>query len=44
MTFNQTNWDNPSIFRKNLVALGCNIFKIKYFYEVDQLENKEYNA
>ena len=32
------NWDNPSIFHENLVKLGYNLFKIKYFYEEDQLE------
>jgi len=38
MTFKKTNWDNPSMFRENLVALAYNIFKIKYFYEEDQLK------
>jgi len=38
MTFKNTNWDDPSMFRENLGALGYNIFKIKYFYEEDQLD------
>ncbi len=38
MTFKEVNWENPSLFHENLIRLAYNVFKIKYFYEVDQLE------
>jgi len=38
MTFQKVSWDNPSMFHENMRKLAYNVFKIKYFYEVDQLE------
>lgn len=37
MRFKELYWDNPSMFQENMLNLGYNIFKIKYFYEEDQL-------
>lgn len=38
MTFKPLHWDNPALFQESLLNLGYNIFKIKYFYEEDQLQ------
>ncbi len=38
MTFKPLYWEEPARFPENMINLGYNIFKIKYFYEEDQLE------
>ena len=38
MNFIELHWDDPTLFQDNLAKLASNIFKIKYFYEEDQLE------
>ena len=38
MTFKEVSWENPTLFHENMIRLAYNVFKIKYFYEVDQLE------
>lgn len=38
MTFKALQWEDPARFPENMLNLGYNIFKIKYFYEEDQLE------
>lgn len=38
MTFKPLYWEETARFQENMLNLGYNIFKIKYFYEEDQLE------
>lgn len=37
MTFKPLYWEDAARFQENMLNLGYNIFKIKYFYEEDQL-------
>jgi len=38
MTFKPLQWEDPAYFQENMLSLGYNIFKVKYFYEEDQLD------
>ena len=37
MKFKELDWSNSDNYQENLLYLGRNIFKIKYFFEEDQL-------
>jgi hypothetical protein len=38
MTFKPLQWEDSAHFQENMLNLGYNIFKIKYFYKEDQHE------